>query len=132
MTPPNEAGAKGPRGKPPRVLIVDDDVDILKMAKRFLDSQGMNVMTTNAPFGVLELLREHAPDVVVLDLMIPGLDGSALYGFIGAHSKASIVFYTASAGDAVATLRRDHPNAAVVAKGGPLTQLEAAIRNALP
>lgn len=75
------------------------------------------------------MLREHAPNVVVLDLMIPGLDGRALFGFIRSHTSAGIVFYSASSSSTLEALREEHPDALVVAKGGPLRDLEEAIRS---
>lgn len=120
-----------PQGEAPRVLIVDDDADILKMLQRYLSAKGLSVTTTNAPFGVLELMREQEPDVVVLDLMIPGLDGGALFRFIQAHSSTAIVFYSASSDAILSELQEQHPNARVVAKASPLKDLEDAIRSLL-
>jgi DNA-binding response OmpR family regulator len=115
----------------PRVLIVDDDLDILKMLKSYLGAKGFDVITTDSPFSVLELLREHTPDVVVLDLMIPGLDGKALSGFVRTHSKAAIVFFTASSSDAIDALRNEDRDVTVVAKGGSLSALGSAISAAI-
>lgn len=128
----SDSSAMGPpEREAPRILIVDDDADILKMLQRYLGAKGFEVMTTDAPFGVLELIREQEPDVIVLDLMIPGLDGGALFGFIRAHSSTAIVFYSASSDSTLEELRNEHPNARVVAKASPLNELEDAIRSVL-
>ncbi|MFK8000199.1 MAG: PleD family two-component system response regulator [Polyangiales bacterium] len=128
-----DSGAEEPpQGAKPRVLIVDDDADILKMLRRYLGAKGLDVITTDAPFGVLELIREHEPHVVVLDLMIPGLDGGAIFGFIRAQASVAIVFYSASSEATLSELRDAHPHALVVAKASPLNELESAIRSFLP
>jgi len=83
---------------PPKVLVVDDDADNLTMVKRFLGAKGIEVITTDSPFAVNALLREEEPDVVVLDVMMPALDGETVARFIRGASKGArplILFYSA-------------------------------------
>ena len=58
-----------------RVLVVDDEPDVLLLCRLNLEQRGHEVL--EAPNGdvALERAREGAPDVVVLDLMLPGMDG---------------------------------------------------------
>ena len=58
-----------------RVLVVDDEPDVLLLCRLNLEQRGHDVL--EAPNGdvALERAREGAPDVVVLDLMLPGMDG---------------------------------------------------------
>jgi CheY-like chemotaxis protein len=60
------------------VLVVDDDPAVTRMLEAALRSLDVNVVTANAPFGVLNLVAEHRPRVVILDVMMPGLDGATL------------------------------------------------------
>jgi DNA-binding response OmpR family regulator len=61
-----------------KILIVDDDADILKMIGKLLTHRGHTVSQCATPFGVSALVVREQPDVVVLDMMMPGLSGAAL------------------------------------------------------
>lgn len=61
-----------------RVLVIDDDPSVTSVLKRGLSYEGFAVDTANSGAEGLTLAREHAPDVVVLDVMMPGLDGLAV------------------------------------------------------
>ena len=66
-----------------KVLIVDDDADILRMIEKLLVHRGHEVSACSTPFGVSALVIREQPDVVVLDMMMPGLSGAALAELIG-------------------------------------------------
>ena len=59
----------------PRVLMIDDNPDYLKMMGMGLRSLGYDVITTDDPGKGIRLAEERRPDVVLLDLYMPGLDG---------------------------------------------------------
>ncbi len=61
-----------------KVLIVDDDADILRMIVKVLEHRGHKVCHSATPFGVSALVVREQPQVVVLDMMMPGLSGAAL------------------------------------------------------
>ena len=58
-----------------RVLVVDDEPDVLLLCRLNLEQHGHEVL--EAPNGqvALEIVRGNAPDLIVLDLMLPGIDG---------------------------------------------------------
>jgi CheY-like chemotaxis protein len=58
-----------------RVLVVDDDPTILRLLQVNLEMEGHEVLTAGDGHEALERLREGAPEVVLLDVMMPGLDG---------------------------------------------------------
>jgi two-component system phosphate regulon response regulator PhoB len=58
-----------------RVLIVDDDPDILKLVSYNLSHAGYEVQTATTGRKALELIQQHPPDLIVLDLMLPDVDG---------------------------------------------------------
>ncbi len=60
---------------PPHVLVVDDEETILKLVRGYLEREGMTVSAVGDGAQAVAMVRELAPDVVVLDLMLPGLDG---------------------------------------------------------
>ena len=65
-----------------KILLVDDDPTVLDMMSRMLTHRGHAVHTCATPFGVSAQIVRDPPDVVVLDVMMPGLGGSALASLI--------------------------------------------------
>ena len=57
------------------VLVVDDEEAIAEAVRARLESEGYRVVVASDGPQAIELHREHAPDLVVLDLMLPGMDG---------------------------------------------------------
>ena len=57
------------------VVLVDDDILNLKLAKRILISNDLEVTTFSSGQELLEYLREETPDLILLDIMMPGMDG---------------------------------------------------------
>lgn len=58
-----------------RVLVVDDEESIVKLVEYNLTQAGFEVLTTDNGLLALEIIRSERPDLVVLDLMLPGLNG---------------------------------------------------------
>ena len=57
------------------ILAVDDDVDILDLLEISLDSDGYNVITAVNGLDAIEKAKSHVPDLILLDLMMPKMDG---------------------------------------------------------
>src|SRR5689334_5660076 len=64
--------------EPVRILVVDDDVDMLSLLKLYVQLAGYRVKTAESALEGLELLDEFTPDVMCVDFMMPGMDGQAL------------------------------------------------------
>ncbi len=62
----------------PRVLVVDDDAALRHLLEYGLGRAGFTVRSVPDGQGALLVLREYSPDLVVLDVMLPELDGIAL------------------------------------------------------
>ena len=58
-----------------RVLVVDDEPDVLLLCRLNLEQRGHELLEAAEGSSALELAREGRPDVIVLDLMLPGMDG---------------------------------------------------------
>lgn len=65
-------------GRPPHVLLVEDDRDTREMYSEFLSYSGLEVTSARTGHGALESVRHHRPDIVVTDLAMPGMDGREL------------------------------------------------------
>ena len=57
------------------VLIVDDDAKLVQLLKAYFDKEGFLTYTANDGRYALQLVREKKPDILILDLMLPGIDG---------------------------------------------------------
>lgn len=79
-----------------RILAIDDDPNITSVLKRGLSYEGFTVDTASSGEEGLSLARERYPDLVILDIMMPGLDGmEVLRRFRDADAKLPVVMLTA-------------------------------------
>ena len=60
-----------------RVIVVEDEPDIREVVAEALADEGYDVTTATDGASALQLVRERPPDVAIVDLMLPGLDGPA-------------------------------------------------------
>ena len=61
--------------KQTRILLVDDYLDALDMWALYLRSRGYDVLTAGDGLKAVEMAEEHAPDLIILDLDLPGITG---------------------------------------------------------
>ncbi|MGE8361918.1 Hpt domain-containing protein [Pseudomonas sp.] len=61
--------------RPTLVMVVDDSVTVRKVTSRLLERNGMNVLTAKDGVDAISLLQEHKPDVMLLDIEMPRMDG---------------------------------------------------------
>jgi len=78
-----------------RVLVVDDDAKTVELVKLYLDRDGYKVLTAYDGIEALRLARESHPDLIVLDLMLPGIDGLEVCRTLRAESDVPIIMLTA-------------------------------------
>src|SRR5947208_16706319 len=72
------------------ILVVDDDPKILELVRMYLEREGFSVITAGDGIAALAAIRGRAPRAVVLDLMLPGLDGLAVIRAARADSGVPI------------------------------------------
>ncbi|GAA1513749.1 two-component system response regulator MtrA [Agromyces terreus] len=78
-----------------RVLVVDDDTALAEMIGIVLRTEGFDPVFCGDGSGALAAFREAKPDLVLLDLMLPGMDGIEVCGRIRAESGTPIIMLTA-------------------------------------
>jgi len=78
-----------------RVLVVDDDVKTVELVKLYLNRDGYRVLTAYDGIEALRLARESHPDLIVLDLMLPGINGLEVCRTLRAESDVPIIMLTA-------------------------------------
>ena len=78
-----------------RVLIVEDDVALSRVLSDNLTFAGFEVSTAHDADEAIGSLRSFAPDLVLLDVMIPGQDGFALCGLIRQNGRTPVIMLTA-------------------------------------
>lgn len=83
----------------PHIAVVDDHQEIRELVSRYLGEHGYRVSAVESAAACRRLLERSAPDLVVLDVMMPGEDGLALCRDLRATTRLPIIFLTAVAED---------------------------------
>ncbi len=81
------------------VLIVDDDQKLQKLLSEYLENNGFRVLGLTDGFKVLETIRKHSPDLVILDIMLPGRDGLEILKEIRRDFNLPVIMLTAKGED---------------------------------
>ena len=79
----------------PRALVVDDEPPLVELVRSYLEREGFEVADAHDGETAVELARRFEPQVIVLDLMLPGMDGLEVCRRIRSFSDAYIVMLTA-------------------------------------
>lgn len=77
------------------VLVVEDELKIARLVRDYLQQAGFAVIEAQDGTGALALARTNKPDMIVLDLGLPGLDGLEVTRQLRAHSSVPIIIVTA-------------------------------------
>ena len=78
-----------------RVLVVDDDRHIAELVSLYLNKEGFETREVYNGREVLDAYREFRPDLLVLDLMLPGTDGYSICRELRKFSKTPVIMLTA-------------------------------------
>lgn len=82
-----------------RVLVVDDDAKTVELVKLYLNRDGYRVIAAYNGVDALRLARESHPDLIVLDVMLPGIDGLEVCRTLRVESDVPIIMLTARTTD---------------------------------
>lgn len=76
------------------LLLIDDDADVLEINRKFLTGEGFAVTTASSPKKGIELAKRLRPSCIVLDVMMPEMNGFQVCQTIRSFSSAPIIFLT--------------------------------------
>jgi DNA-binding response OmpR family regulator len=77
------------------VLVVDDDIRMLRMIRRMLELEGFQVLVASSGEAALKIFEKETPDIVLLDIMMPDMDGYTVCQHIREFSQVPIIMVTA-------------------------------------
>jgi CheY-like chemotaxis protein len=110
------------KSMPKKILVIDDEKSITKIVDKIASELGFVVQTLNDPTAAFEIFEEFKPDILILDLMMPNVDGiDVLNQVLAAGTGAKVVVMSGygksylQLGKAVAEFH-EHPNVTTLAK----------------
>lgn len=115
----------------PKVLVVEDELTLLELLSQHLRAEGYTVLASSNGEEALELARAQSPDVCVLDVMLPGLDGLSLCRIIRKESDVPIILLTARGAEIDRVIGLESGADDYVVKPFSLPELMARVRAAL-
>ena len=118
-------------GEPVRILVVDDDPQALRYVRDALSKAGYAPVVTADPEEALRLIETNRPGLVLLDLMLPGTDGTELMGRIFSLADLPVIFLSAYGQDEVIARAFELGASDYVVKPFSPTELAARIKAAL-
>lgn len=81
--------------EPTRILVVDDDRNINELLRLYLEKEGYSVASTYDGVDAIKKFEDHKPDLVLLDVMLPGMDGWQVCREIRKKSEKPVIMITA-------------------------------------
>ena len=115
----------------PRIVLIEDDVEIRRLAAAALAKQGHDVESAERAMEGLELAVSSNPDLVILDLGLPDIDGTELLRMIRAVSAVPVIVITARGADETVVSTLDSGADDYLVKPFSLPQFEARVRAVL-
>lgn len=82
-----------------RILVVDDEPSLIETVRAYLEEEGYTVRTALDGPGGLVAARTFCPDLIVLDIMLPGMDGIEVLRRLRQESEVYVLVLTAKAGE---------------------------------
>ena len=111
-----------------KILVVDDELNICELLKLYLENEGYTVFTANDGQAAVTAFQQKAPDLVLLDIMLPKMDGWQVCREIRKTSSAPIIMLTAKGDDMDKLIGFDHGADDYLTKPFNILELKARIR----
>ena len=74
---------------PPLALVVDDSITMRRVTQRLLERNGLRVLTAKDGLEALDLLQDHQPKIILLDVEMPRMDGYEFAGRVRANPETA-------------------------------------------
>ena len=131
-TSPERTRGRRPTGRQKlHVLVVDDDPQALAYIRSILEDAGHRPVVTGDPKAVPDLIKKHRPDLVLLDLLLPGTDGIELMQDVPALADRPVIFISGYGRDETIARALEMGAADYIVKPFSSTELVASIQAAL-
>jgi DNA-binding response OmpR family regulator len=111
-----------------KIMIVDDDPVTLMVVRAVLEDAGFEVQTRSEALGTTAAILQYQPDLVLLDVNMPGLSGDRLAVLIPDGTARKIVFHSAQSREALAQLVRQAGVLGAIPKSSDHAALLAEVR----
>ncbi len=82
-----------------RIVVVEDELKILQIIRAYLEKEGFDVVTASDGSKALEIIKEAKPDLLVLDLMLPGLPGEEILARVRQSSDIPVIILSAKSSE---------------------------------
>ena len=79
-------------GAKSKILFVDDDIEVLDINRRYFEAEGFLVKLCNDPNKGMDIVKSFKPDLIVLDVMMPGIDGFGVCRLFRSITNVPILF----------------------------------------
>ncbi len=89
------SGSSAPAGSRELILVVDDEAHIVDLVRLYLEREGYRVRSAGSGEAALSEVRSHPPAMVILDVMLPGMDGFEVCRRLRAESQVPVLMLTA-------------------------------------
>lgn len=116
-----------------RILIIDDDQSHIFSTKGILEAEGYEMFVQATPLGTTNLVKQLSPDLVLLDVNMPGLSGDRLAMILRSNEttrSVPIILYSSNDEDALRRTVRDQALDGYICKGSP-SELRAKVKRFL-
>lgn len=117
-----------------KILVVDDDVIVLQVTKERLESAGYEVVARDAPLGTMKAILDFEPDLVLLDVNMPGLSGEGLAELVRRNPnmpRYSVAFHSSASAETLETLTAQVGALGWISKTGDASEFLVGVQSLL-
>lgn len=117
-----------------KILVIEDEPDTVKVIEKRLSDHGFKVIVSYDGYRGIELARKEKPDLIILDLMLPAIDGHKVCGLLKKDKRFTdtpIIIFTAKAQEEDMRLAREVGADAYISKPFQLSELLAKVEELL-
>src|SRR4030043_406774 len=110
--------------KKPKIVAIDDEIDFIDMLKDYFELRGYEIEVTSKGVQGIELINNKKPDIVILDLKMPGISGEEVLKLLKSKQSKTKVIFVSAYDDAGKTRARRLDSGAYAYLDKPLNSLK--------